>query len=271
MRRLAVATYNIHRCIGLDRRADPGRIVAVIREMAPDILALQEVESARAAHQPEYLSTATSYAVLLGPTLQRRDGHYGNALLVRHRILEVRWIDLSIPGREPRCALDMDLDIDGFPLRVITTHLGLSAAERTIQVTRLLEAVRSSFAHPIVLLGDLNEWRPGANTLRRLKRFFGGSRTVRSFPARRPLLALDGIWARPISVLHDLQVHASPLARVASDHLPVRGTLVLDGAPRPAESHSLTQRSRSTQRYPWVFPGTPANWAGWSEEPPPAP
>jgi endonuclease/exonuclease/phosphatase family metal-dependent hydrolase len=232
MRRLEIATYNIHRCIGQDRRKDPGRIVAVIREMAPDILALQEVESARAAHQPEFLSSTTGYDVLLGTALERHDGHCGNALLIRSRVLDVRRIDLSLPRREPRCALDVDLDIDGYRLRAVTTHFGLSMAERNIQVTRLLGALQAEPDHPIVLLGDINEWRPGAYALRRLKRFFGGSRAVRSFPARHPVLALDGIWARPVTTLHGLRVHASSLARVASDHLPVRGTIVLDDSGR---------------------------------------
>ncbi len=228
MRRLELASYNIHRCIGVDRRKDPERIVAVIKEMAPDIVALQEVESARAAHQPEFLSGATGYEVLLGTAMERPDGQYGNALLIRAPILGVRRIDLSLPRREPRCALDVDLDIDGSPLRVVTTHLGLSFAERNIQVTRLLEVLQGGPDHPIVLLGDINEWRPGAYALRRLKQFFGGLRAVRTFPTRHPVLALDGIWARPMTVLQSMRVHRSPLARVASDHFPVRATIVLE-------------------------------------------
>jgi endonuclease/exonuclease/phosphatase family metal-dependent hydrolase len=229
MRRVELASYNIHRCIGVDRRKDPERIAAVIREMAPDILALQEVESARAAHQPEFLSSATGYEVLLGTAMERHDGQYGNALLIRsQRILDVRRIDLSLPRREPRCALDVDLDIEGYSLRVVTTHLGLSLGERNIQVARLLEALLGGPRRPMVLLGDINEWRPGAYVLRRLRRFFGGSRAVRTFPTRHPVLALDGIWARPMTALHGLRAHTSPLARVASDHLPVRATIVLE-------------------------------------------
>ncbi len=232
MHRLEVATYNIHCCVGLDRREDPGRILAVIREMGPDILALQEVEFARAAHQPDFLSSATGYEVLLGPTLQRRGGSYGNVLLVRPRIQDVRRIDLSVPRREPRGALDVVLDIGGYPLRAITTHFGLSIAERNIQVARLLKALQGGPNHPILLLADINEWRPGASVLRRLSQFFGGSLSIHTFPARYPVLALDGIWARPTTALCGVRVHASPLARVASDHLPVRGSIVLEAALR---------------------------------------
>jgi endonuclease/exonuclease/phosphatase family metal-dependent hydrolase len=236
MRRLGIATYNIHRAVGRDGREDPGRVAAVIGEMAPEILALQEVEAARATLHTALLSQTTGHRVVLGPTLQRGDGEYGNALLVRCRVLDVRHIDLSVPRREPRGALDVDLDVDGCPLRAVTTHFGLSIPERNAQIVRLLEALRGGPGHPLVLLGDINEWRPGAYVRRRLEQFFGRLAAVRTFPARYPVLALDGIWARPLTALRGARAHVSPLARVASDHLPVRGTIVLgeeDGECQP--------------------------------------
>ncbi len=236
MCRLAIAAYNIHRGVGRDGREEPGRIAAVIGEMAPEVLALQEVDSERATLHAALLSQTTGHQVLLGPTLQRGDAQYGNALLVRCRVLDVRHIDLSVSRREPRGALDVDLDADGCPLRAVTTHFGLSIPERNAQIIRLLDALRSGPDPPVVLLGDINEWRPGAYVRRRLEQFFGRSAAVRTFPARYPVLALDGIWARPLTALRGVRAHVSPLARVASDHLPVRGTIVLGeengGTPR---------------------------------------
>jgi endonuclease/exonuclease/phosphatase family metal-dependent hydrolase len=43
---LRVATYNIHRCRGLDGRTSAGRIAEVIRAVDADIVALQEVVGA---------------------------------------------------------------------------------------------------------------------------------------------------------------------------------------------------------------------------------
>lgn len=227
IRRIEVASYNIHRCIGLDRRHDRARIAEVIRELAVDVVALQEVESESAAQQPEYLSWVTGFRAVLGPTLQRRDGHYGNALLLRPPVLEVRHIDLSVQGKEPRGALDVDVAFQGAPIRLITTHFGLTFTERYLQVMRLLKALRNGPDHPTILLGDFNEWRPAAPVLRRLEEFFGRPWSVRTYPARYPLLALDRVWVRPMTALRGLRVHVSPLARVASDHLPVRATIDL--------------------------------------------
>ncbi len=227
LQRLEIASYNIHRCIGLDRRQDPGRIAAVVREMAADVVALQEVKLGRAIQQPEHLSELTGFQLLLGPTMQRRTRHYGNVLLVRSPVLDARRIDLSVPGREPRGALDVDLAQDGTSIRVVATHFGLTMAERHRQVRHLLDALRNGPKSSIILLGDINERRPAAFVLRRLDEFFGRTWAVRTFPARYPRLALDRIWVRPMTALHALWAHVTPLSRIASDHLPVRAKIDL--------------------------------------------
>ena len=43
---LRVATYNIHRCRGMDRRVMPARIADVLREIDADVIAMQEVVGA---------------------------------------------------------------------------------------------------------------------------------------------------------------------------------------------------------------------------------
>ena len=45
MTSLRIASYNVHRAIGADRRTDPGRILAVLREIDADVMALQGVEA----------------------------------------------------------------------------------------------------------------------------------------------------------------------------------------------------------------------------------
>jgi endonuclease/exonuclease/phosphatase family metal-dependent hydrolase len=44
---LRIATYNIHRCRGIDGRTRPERIAAVLRSIDADVVALQEVVGAR--------------------------------------------------------------------------------------------------------------------------------------------------------------------------------------------------------------------------------
>ncbi|GGC15074.1 hypothetical protein GCM10007205_24990 [Oxalicibacterium flavum] len=219
---LAVATYNIHSAIGTDGRFDPQRIAGVLQEMNADVIALQEVPlgDSRRENVLAILQQATGYHAVEGPTEEHDHRRYGNAVLSRYPILCTRTIDLSFGSREPRGALDADLDCPGHPLRVIATHLGLRPAERRDQIRRLLQAFDTD-TMPVILMGDVNEWFVWGRPLRWLISHFEAVPAVKTFPSRWPLFALDRIWISPRRRLLRIQVHATPLARVASDHLPL--------------------------------------------------
>jgi endonuclease/exonuclease/phosphatase family metal-dependent hydrolase len=223
---LTVASYNIHLAIGNDGQFDPARIAAVLEEIDADVVALQEVQLG-----PEpfdvlaFLHERTGYEPIAGPTLYGRHGHYGNAVLSRRAVVGVRQLDLSVARHEPRGALDVTVLGAGGPVRVIATHLGLRPGERRRQVRRLLDECAAPFPGTTVLLGDLNEWLLWGRPVRWLRAFFEAAPAPPSFPARRPLFALDRIWVHPHGRLRELAVHATPLARLASDHLPVRAVI----------------------------------------------
>jgi len=92
------------------------------------------------------------------------------------------------------------------------------------------------------VMGDLNEWYLWGRPLRWLHAKFAVTRTPPTFPARRPMLKLDRIWAHPTSALQSLKAHRSALARVASDHLP----LVATYKPSPATSSPTPAMTLST-------------------------
>lgn len=213
---LRIASYNVHGCVGTDGRKDAARIAQVIQELGCDTVGLQEVD-----YRLDYIAQRVGMAVVPGLTLLRHDGPFGNALLTTRKILDVRRLYLGYGRREPRNALDVDLDVCGEKLRVIVTHLGLFAAERRWQVRKLVELVRETEEH-LVVLGDINEWLPLSRPLRWLNRLLGHSVADRSFPSRWPLVALDRVWVRPRPALLALKAHRSPLAVIASDHLPVK-------------------------------------------------
>ena len=228
VRCLRIATWNIHAGVGRDRRYDPGRIIAVLLELRADIIALQEVASL-AAHG-EFLGqirSALAVHVVTGRTLTRHAADYGNALLTRFPIMESGNIDLTVGTLEPRGAIDARLDVDGHELRVLSTHLGLRPAERRKQVRRILSALDADAQSPVILMGDVNEWYLWGRPVRWLRAHFRAAPAPATFPAQRPVFALDRIWVRPARCLRDVTVHRSALAHVASDHLPLKAVYSL--------------------------------------------
>src|SRR5580765_5204952 len=229
---LRVASYNVHACRGRDGKKDPSRIAAVIDEMGCDTVGVQEAED----WQLDVIAAGTGMQAVPGLTHLRHDGHYGNALLTRRKVLAVRRHGFTWSGREPRNALDVDLEVGREKVRVIVTHLGLWPAERRFQVQEILKLLRHTpHSERIVVLGDINEWLPLGRPLRWLNALFGHSIVERSFPSRWPLLALDRAWVRPRHSLLALKAHRSPLATIASDHLPVKALVSTHAAQAAGE------------------------------------
>lgn len=219
---LTVATYNIHGAVGCDGRFAPQRVAEVLHELRADIIALQEVPLGGSATSNvlAVLQEATGYTAVEGPACDRPDRRYGNAVLSRYPVLSTRCIDLSCGRWEPRSALDADVDCHGHLLRIVATHLGLWPGERREQIRRLLQ-VFDTDEMPVVLLGDINEWFVWGRALRWLVSHFQAVPAPATFPSRWPCFALDRIWIRPRHRLVHVEVHATRLARVASDHLPL--------------------------------------------------
>lgn len=235
---LTVASYNVHKCVGVDRKFDPHRIARVIAEMKPDIVAVQEADK-RFGRRVGLLDTGMlrEAGLSLVPVSHLPDGHgwHGNALLVRagtplavHR--------LALPGAEPRGAVIAEMELPAGRLRIVAAHFGLLKRCRARQSAAILEAIARGEAMPTLMMGDLNEWRPGRrSSLRTLEGLFGTlGMGPASFPSRMPIFALDRILGWPRGVVRDVQVHDTPLARLASDHLPLKARLDLASARSPA-------------------------------------
>lgn len=228
---LTVASYNIHKGVGTDRRRDLMRTAAVIREIGADILALQEADKrfgdrAGLLDLEQIRQDIGLIPVTEAGTTEAAHGWHGNLLLVRNALVqEVHHLEL--PGFEARGALVADLLIKGQPLRVIAAHFGLLPGSRAVQARALLAKMSKLDDRPTLLMGDLNEWRVGGAALGHLSQHFTSSPVVRSFPSRYPLLPLDRMMTCAQGELLDIATHDSVLSRKASDHLPIKARLRL--------------------------------------------
>jgi endonuclease/exonuclease/phosphatase family metal-dependent hydrolase len=229
--RLTFASYNIHKAVGTDGRRDPERIIAVLREIDADIIALQEVDMRlgdRASVLPRAALDDTKWRAVDVAKRPRSLGWHGNALLVRRDfdILDAEPIDL--PMLEPRGAVCADIVASGHRIRIVGTHLDLSGLRRHDQVLAILNHCdQCEAACPTVLMGDFNQWGHRGGIMREFRHPWQVMSPGRSFPSRRPLAPLDriilsGEWNDAESGVHHSQSSAQ-----ASDHLPVWATAEL--------------------------------------------
>ncbi|MEX2518060.1 MAG: endonuclease/exonuclease/phosphatase family protein [Paracoccaceae bacterium] len=231
-----VASYNIRKCVGLDWRRDPMRIIAVLAEFDADVIALQEADRRLGARRGTLMAGALAEAGLrlVGvPGAGESHGWHGNALLISNRV-ELRSIEpLTLPFLEPRGALMAELVINGCALRVVGAHLGLRPVSRLSQARAIIDALDAATdgAHE-VLMGDLNEWRAHRGCAEVFGRRLHAAPTRASFHSSRPIARLDRIFASAGLRFRRCGVHRSALARRASDHLPIWAEIAPRKEPR---------------------------------------
>jgi endonuclease/exonuclease/phosphatase family metal-dependent hydrolase len=223
---LRVVTYNIHRSRGMDWKVRPDRIVQVLEEIQPDIVALQEV----VADQIDYLAEKFARPFVFGNNDKLRGRDYGNLTISQYPIVYSKNFDLSFRSREKRGCLRTDLAMpDGRLLHLFHVHLGTSFFERRHQAIRLVsrEVIHNpELTGPRLVLGDFNEWTRGLVTRLLSANLETGNihehlRRRKSYPGVLPFLHLDYVYFDPILRLKSLSLHRTPRALMASDHLPL--------------------------------------------------
>jgi endonuclease/exonuclease/phosphatase family metal-dependent hydrolase len=239
MHRFRIATYNIHKCRGVDGRVQPERVARVLEEVNADIVSLQEVVSHEGAsavdHQADYLAGRLGLFGAMGETRKHRGGAYGNLTLSRWDFKMVRPIDITIGAREQRVALRTDIRLGGHVLHLFNVHLGTGVGERRRQALRLLDRdlLRAiDISGPRIVLGDFNEWVRGLVTKTLVAEFHltdlhAHLPRARSYPALLPLLHLDHIYCDHHLRVEKAFYHRSRRSLIASDHLPLVADLVL--------------------------------------------
>ena len=237
-----VATYNTHKCRGIDGRIRPFRVAEVLREIDADVVALQEVVSLtggrREQDQAQYLADAVGLEFRIGETRKLRGAAYGNVVLSRFPVKQVEIYDLTASRREPRGCIRCDLEIaHGRIIHVFNIHLGTGYIERRRQARMLMSRevlLSPSLKHPRLLLGDFNEWTTGLVS-RMLQGEFESVdiqlhlNRRRTYPGVLPIMHLDHMYFDRHLVLEEFLLHRSRKALVASDHLPLLAEFRIGG------------------------------------------
>lgn len=224
---ILVASYNMRKAIGADRRRKPERTLEVLREIDADVIALQEADrrfgTRSSAIPPEMLAELSDYKAVPFDMRVGSIGWHGNAILVRKDVEIDGCQALFIPALEPRGAVVADLKVKGVPLRVVGMHLDLSGLWRRRQTRAIINHLDEQETRlPTVLMGDLNEWSVASGCLLDFAHHhYRCAPCGKSFHAKRPVAALDRIMVSDDLDVLDSGAHSSPMARKTSDHLPI--------------------------------------------------
>lgn len=227
-----IATYNIHRCRGMDRRTDPARIAKVIESINADVIAMQEVIGAgpSGVDQAQEIGAQVGMGWVMAPTRALRGHLFGNVVMSRFPMASHAQCDLTWRACEHRNVQRVDIDInpgEGRILHLFNVHLGTALMERRYQAGRLAAYVHDKrVTGPKVVVGDFNEWTRGlATTLLSQKLqaldLYPHLKRRRTYPGVFPLLHLDHIYYEGVLELRKVELVRTRLSLMASDHLPL--------------------------------------------------
>ncbi|HVZ17498.1 MAG TPA: endonuclease/exonuclease/phosphatase family protein [Terriglobales bacterium] len=231
---IRVVTYNIHKCRGIDRRIDPGRIAEVLGDCDADVIALQEVIADTTGeperNQAQFIAAKLGkYQVCFGEARLHGGAPYGNAILSRVPVVSSQTYDLTRHGRERRGCLRVDVECGGELLHVFNVHLGTSFFERRHQGRKLISTDvlgSKELNWPTIVVGDFNEWTHGLAT-RLMKKQYGSVEARlhlqrrRTYPGVLPVFHLDHFYFDKKLEIVNAELVKTRLSLVASDHLPI--------------------------------------------------
>ncbi|MEN6429102.1 MAG: endonuclease/exonuclease/phosphatase family protein [Phycisphaerales bacterium] len=224
---LRVLTYNIHHGEGTDKQFDYDRLAIVIKNLRPDIVALQEVdrgtERASGADQVELLARLCRMHYAFGQAMPHQGGQYGEAILSRFPIEKTVVHPLPFHSDfEPRAALEVVIRPAGIgPISFVGTHLCHRSDElRVQQAQRLGQLFPSKEGNPVILAGDFNAHPDSEPMNVLLNNGWGDVISPHSVIDYVLVRACDGWTVRDVTIVDE---------PIASDHNPVLAVLEWKG------------------------------------------
>jgi endonuclease/exonuclease/phosphatase family metal-dependent hydrolase len=225
---IRVMSYNVHGGKGMDGIRDYSRFHKFMEQQKVDVALFQEFECrASRGGKPEDVKTLQldPYKhVAFGPTENGSVGWYGNLIISRYPIAGHEVHDLSVNGLEPRNVMDVRIRIPKIGVvRFLNTHLGLMVGERIKQSRKLVELIEKEIdmGLPVILAGDINEWRPYAGLIRAINKILHPVPSGGTYPSRFPRAHLDRMWCYPKNLIDKAVPMRTPDTRKMSDHIPI--------------------------------------------------
>lgn len=251
---IRIVSYNVHSCVGTDRKLDPFRVADVISSLEPDIVGLQELDVKRrrsgGVDQAEVIANRLKMNFHFHPAFNVKEEFYGDAVLTALPMRAIKAGGLQSYG-EPRGAIWTEIELGAVKLQVFNTHLGLLRRERMRQTKELAGSDwishPSAIGKPLIVMGDFNSI-PSSAAYRQLLQPMRdpkqqtGRRPDPTFPSRFPLLRLDHIFTANGPRIVSAKAVRNKATRLASDHLPLLAEVEVA---RPGSGEVETARSGS--------------------------
>jgi len=216
-----VMSYNIRNALGMDNLVDYQRIADVINKSAPDVVALQELDSvtnrSKGVDVLSSLANQTAMYPVYGASIPFDGGKYGIGVLSKHK--PSSWTRIPLPGREEARSL---LIVEFEDYIFCCTHFSLNGDDRISSVEIINQAVKDYYK-PVILAGDINA-TPETTVLEAFKHNWNILTDTKqyTFPSNKPERTIDyvlGHIAKGFTYsVWQTRVLNEP---VASDHLPL--------------------------------------------------
>lgn len=231
MESISLITYNIHHGTNADEKPSLGEIAALLSNLNPDIIALQEVDKnlARSGrqHQASILAQQLNMNFVFAGALQYPNGEYGNALLSRLPIISYKKHLLPDPA-ENRCLMEVMVQSPNGPLGIFNVHMSLDTASRQKHLADFILPRLEASPYPLILMGDFNSTSDQKDikllTARLTDTFnFNEGIITNSFPSSQPVKRIDYIFTDKHFQIQNYFIVDSQ----ASDHLPVAAQILI--------------------------------------------